>query len=102
MTMTATYGRHGSLTGTANSGGRGAGAQKGIAGAAAGTAGHLRRKSSTTLNLKFLAVGKEKKIAPINEDRNAEGDNVEEGGVAGSMIPQSLLTNSRSGTFRGA
>lgn len=38
-----------------------------------------RRKSSTSLNLSFMAIGKDK-IVPISEDRNAEGEK-EDGGA---------------------
>lgn len=55
-----------------------------------GTSGGGRKKSSATMSLNFMSVGKEK-IAPINEDRNAEeGEKEEEGAVEGTPFDSSL------------
>lgn len=86
MTMTTntlSHGRRGSTTGNSGS----VATPKGIAKVAVGAAAGGWRKSSTTLNLDFMAVGKEK-IVPITEDRHAEEAKKEQGAaVKGAMPP---------------
>ncbi|CAN0377020.1 unnamed protein product, partial [Ectocarpus sp. 12 AP-2014] len=87
MTKTHSFGRRGSVTnntgslsgatgGRAGSGGGGGGGGGGVAEGRRKSSANLgRRKSSVTLNLNFMGVGK---IAPITEDKNAKGEKDEE------------------------
>eukprot|EP00752_Nemacystus_decipiens_P001936 g1865.t1 len=92
-TTTQSYGRRGSTAGTSAS----VPTPTGAATVAAGTKAAGRRKSSSTLNLNFVAVGKEK-IVPINEERNAEGEKEEEGAVKDVTTPYEKSSISKCGS----
>lgn len=105
MTMTTntqSNGRRGSTADNSGSAGKSSvRTPKGIAEVAAGTVGGGRRKSSSALNLNFLAVGKEK-IVPISEGRNAEAGKEEEGAVKRAMTPYERSLLKRGNVTSGA